>query len=121
MARKLKVEYPGATHHMMNRGDRQEAIFIFKDDEDRVRFLATPGEAFAIGTLRRVVPCDRPRQCAARRFREDQNRRRFLELREEMVGLSCVRLQALVLMSNHYHRLLEPTAARLNCPTRSIG
>ena len=43
MARKLRVEYPGAIYHVMNRGDRREPIF--QDDEDRQRFLATLGEA----------------------------------------------------------------------------
>ena len=42
MARKLRVEYPGAIYHVMNRGDRREAIF--KDDADRERFLETLGE-----------------------------------------------------------------------------
>ena len=42
MARKLRVEYPGAIYHVMNRGDRREPIF--KDDEDRRRFLDTLGE-----------------------------------------------------------------------------
>jgi REP element-mobilizing transposase RayT len=43
MARKLRVQYPGAIYHVMNRGDRREAIF--KDDQDRERFLETLGEA----------------------------------------------------------------------------
>ena len=43
MARKPRVEYPGAIYHVMNRGDRREAIF--RDDEDRRRFLGTLGEA----------------------------------------------------------------------------
>ena len=43
MARKLRVEYPGAIYHVMNRGDRQEPIF--KDDKDRERFMETLGEA----------------------------------------------------------------------------
>jgi REP element-mobilizing transposase RayT len=43
MARKLRVEYPGAVYHLMNRGDRREPIF--RDDEDRERFLCTLGEA----------------------------------------------------------------------------
>src|SRR5271165_7170728 len=43
MARKLRVEYPGAIYHVMNRGDRREPIF--QDDEDRRRFLSTLGEA----------------------------------------------------------------------------
>jgi len=45
MARKLRVEYPGAIYHVMNRGDRREAIF--GDDEDRERFITTLGEACA--------------------------------------------------------------------------
>src|SRR5512137_1799867 len=43
MARKLRVQYPGAIYHVMNRGDRREAVFV--DDEDRELFLATLSEA----------------------------------------------------------------------------
>ena len=43
MARQLRLEYAGAIYHVMNRGDRQEAIFL--DAEDRRRFLKTLGEA----------------------------------------------------------------------------
>ena len=42
MPRKLRVEYPGAIYHLMNRGDRKEDIFV--DDQDRERFLETLGE-----------------------------------------------------------------------------
>jgi REP element-mobilizing transposase RayT len=42
-ARKLRVQYPGAIYHVMNRGDRRETIFV--DDEDRELFLETLGEA----------------------------------------------------------------------------
>jgi putative transposase len=45
MARKLRVEYPGAIYHIMNRGDRREEIF--RDDKDRERFLETLGETCA--------------------------------------------------------------------------
>jgi len=45
MARKLRVEYPWAIYHVMNRGDRREPIF--KDDADRERFVETLGEACA--------------------------------------------------------------------------
>lgn len=45
MARKLRIEYPGAIYHVMNRGDRREAIF--RDDKDRELFLATLAEACA--------------------------------------------------------------------------
>jgi REP-associated tyrosine transposase len=43
MARKLRVQYPGAIYHVLNRGDRREPIF--QDEADRERFLATLGEA----------------------------------------------------------------------------
>ena len=42
MARKLRVEYPGAIYHVINRGDRREPIF--KDDEDRQGFLTALGQ-----------------------------------------------------------------------------
>jgi len=45
MARKLRMEYAGAIYHVMNRGDRREEIF--RDNEDRQRFLATLGETCA--------------------------------------------------------------------------
>jgi putative transposase len=43
MARKLRVEYPGAIYHVMNRGDRREPIF--QDDKDRQCFMETLGQA----------------------------------------------------------------------------
>src|SRR5437879_699874 len=43
MARKLRVQYPGALYHVMNLGDRGEPIF--KDDDERRRFLETLGQA----------------------------------------------------------------------------
>lgn len=45
MARKIRIEYPGAVYHVMSRGDHQEAIF--RDDQDRERFLECLGEACA--------------------------------------------------------------------------
>ncbi len=45
MPRKLRIEFEGAIYHVMNRGDRREAIF--RDDGDRKRFLQTLGEACA--------------------------------------------------------------------------
>ena len=42
MPRQLRIEYPGALYHLMNRGDRREPIF--KDDLDRQRFLVTLGQ-----------------------------------------------------------------------------
>src|SRR4030088_309509 len=43
MSRKLRVQYPGAIYHVMNRGDRRGAIF--EDDEDTRLFLKTLGQA----------------------------------------------------------------------------
>jgi putative transposase len=43
MPRPLRVEYPGAIYHLMNRGDHREAIF--HDDQDRRTFIRTLGEA----------------------------------------------------------------------------
>ena len=45
MARKVRVEYPGAIYHVTNRGDWREPIL--KGDADRQRFLETLGEACA--------------------------------------------------------------------------
>jgi putative transposase len=43
MPRAMRVEYPGAIYHVMDRGDRQEDIFV--DDVDRQDFLKTLAEA----------------------------------------------------------------------------
>jgi len=43
MPRQLRVQYAGAIYHLMNRGDRREAIFA--DDQDRRCFLQTLGQA----------------------------------------------------------------------------
>jgi len=45
MPRKLRLQYPGAIYHLMNRGDRRDKIF--EDHEDRHRFLKTLAEACA--------------------------------------------------------------------------
>ena len=43
MPRAMRVEYPGAIYHVMDRGDRWEDIFV--DDVDRQDFLKTLAEA----------------------------------------------------------------------------
>ena len=43
MARKLRMQYPGAIYHVMSRGDHLEVIF--RDLQDREMFLATLSEA----------------------------------------------------------------------------
>jgi len=42
MPRQLRIEFSGAIYHLMNRGNRRGAIF--KDDQDRERFLSTLGQ-----------------------------------------------------------------------------
>ena len=39
MPRQLRLEFPGAVYHVVNRGDRREETF--RDDPDRERFLST--------------------------------------------------------------------------------
>ena len=39
MARKVRIQYPGAIYHVMNRGDHRERIFV--TDADRQLFLGT--------------------------------------------------------------------------------
>jgi REP element-mobilizing transposase RayT len=41
MARPLRIEYPGAFYHVINRGQRQEPIVL--DDQDRQRFVSDVG------------------------------------------------------------------------------
>ena len=43
MPRQLRLEFPGAIYHVINRGDRREEIF--RDDADRERFVSTLAEA----------------------------------------------------------------------------
>lgn len=42
MPRALRIEYPGAICHVMNRGDGREPIF--RDDLDHQRFVTTLAE-----------------------------------------------------------------------------
>jgi hypothetical protein len=43
MARPLRIQYPGAVYHAMARGNQGQPVF--RDDQDRGRFLQTLGEA----------------------------------------------------------------------------
>jgi putative transposase len=45
MPRKLRIQYPGAIYHVMNRGDQRENIF--RGIADHGMFLSTLGEACA--------------------------------------------------------------------------
>jgi putative transposase len=42
MARQLRLRYPGAIYHVMNRGDRREPVFL--NTADHQNFLQTLGE-----------------------------------------------------------------------------
>jgi hypothetical protein len=56
MPRALRIEYPGAIYHVMNRGDHREPIF--RDDFDHKRLkdsdCATPAAETAV-TLKRIA------------------------------------------------------------------
>lgn len=43
MPRKARVQFAGAVYHVLDRGDRQEAIF--RDERDREQLLETLGQA----------------------------------------------------------------------------
>ena len=58
MPRKLRIEYPGAIYHVMNRGDRREDIF--RDDDDRNHFLQSLGEACGKTDWRVLAYCLMP-------------------------------------------------------------
>ena len=73
MARPLRIEYPGAYYHVMNRGNRGEDIFL--SDKDRKVFL--DGLADSCETYR-------------------------------------IKLIAYVLMSNHFHLLVQTPQANLS-------
>jgi putative transposase len=47
-------------------------------------------------------------------FRDDRDRRHFLEVLEEAVGRFGLRLHAYVLLDNHYHLLVEMSAGTQN-------
>jgi len=44
-SRKRRIEYSGAIYYVLDRGDQREDIF--RDDQNRQKFLATLGEAGA--------------------------------------------------------------------------
>ena len=80
MARPLRIEYPGAYYHITSRGNERKAIF--RDDQDRVKFL---------------------------------------ELLGRSVEEFYLWLHGYVLMSNHYHLLLETPKGNLNRALRYIN
>ena len=62
MVRKLRIEYPGAIYHVMNRGDQRENIY--RGNAERERFLRTLpasqtllSRLFQLPISRRLAPC----------------------------------------------------------------
>ena len=56
MARPLRIQYPGACYHVMNRGNRREDIFV--TDTDRSRFvdaLVDSCETFSVKLIAYVL------------------------------------------------------------------
>ncbi len=72
MARPLRIQYPGAVYHVTCRGNERQAIF--KDDDDR---------------------------------------KRFLQYLIQSLNIYSVKLYTYVLMSNHFHLLIETPKGNL--------
>lgn len=75
-----RLDYPGARHHVMNRGARHEPV-----------------------------------------FRDEEDRRLFLQVLSELPLRFGVRVHAYALMPNHYHLLLESLGGRLPRAMRHLG
>ncbi len=54
MARPLRIEYPGAWHHVMNRGRRAEKVF--NDNQDRGMFVDLLEETVDTWNIRISAP-----------------------------------------------------------------
>ena len=49
MARPLRVQYPGAFYHVINRGNAGEKIFSSKEDKEKfLEYLGKSAERFSI-------------------------------------------------------------------------
>ena len=105
MARRLRIPYPGARYHVMKRGDQREPIF--RDDEDRQRFLSTLGEACLKTEWQVQAYCRQfgllmeKRRAEESAPKDDEVRRDWVfgseEFRRELLGAAVERLGA-----NHY-------------------
>ncbi len=58
MSRPLRIQYPGAWYHVMNRGRRSENIFY--DDKDRNTFLDLLQETAGLWNIRISAYCLMP-------------------------------------------------------------
>jgi hypothetical protein len=57
MARPLKIEYPGAYYHVMNRGNRREDIFLI--DKDRKVFLDGLADSCEVYYIKLIISVER--------------------------------------------------------------
>ncbi len=73
MTRPLRIQFPGALYHVTNRGNERKPIF--KDDQDRAKFL---------------------------------------EILSHSLAVYSVKLYSFVLMSNHFHLLVETPLGNLS-------
>ncbi|HVM60546.1 MAG TPA: transposase, partial [Verrucomicrobiae bacterium] len=80
MARPLRVDVPGGWYHVTARGNERRAI-----------------------------------------FRDDEDRRRFLERVAQVTERCGVIVHAYVLMDNHYHLLVETPQANLSAAMQWLG
>ena len=53
MVRPLRIEYPGAYYHVMNRGNRREDIFL--TDKDRKVFLDRLADSYEINHIKLIT------------------------------------------------------------------
>jgi hypothetical protein len=78
MARKLRIEYPGAIYHVLSRGDRREPIF--RGGSDREMFLES------LGQVRAKTGWAMETSLAGLVFRDEVFRRELVEATAEKVG-----------------------------------
>ena len=55
MSRPLRIEYPGAYYHVMNRGTARQKVFL--NDQDRQRFLDLLGQTCQMWGVRVYAYC----------------------------------------------------------------
>ena len=87
MPRAMRVEFPGAIYHVMDRGDRREDIFI--NDVDRQDFLKTLAEACqktAWQVQEELKPLRRGWCLGSEQFRQEMLERMDGKLRENHSG-----------------------------------
>ena len=85
MPRALRIEYPGAIYHVMNRGDRRESIF--RDNLDHETFRKELLENIGAGA-------GEPYRADARRETTEEKARRILNEEPDKLGWTDAELAA---------------------------